>query len=261
MDIFILKIALLFIVGSAWITFTTLLAEKRGTRIAGIIAGLPSAILLTVLFIALNQGLDTAIKSTTAIPISMGASAMFVSVYILASRKDFFLSLILALLCWFIIAAIIYFLNPNFIFSIIGWIVLLAISYFITGSQSDSKSFKKANYSFSNILLRAIFSGSLIVLAVLIAKLGGPTLGGIFAAFPMMTLPSIIITYLAQGRTFSTAFMKSMMLSSSLNVVAFVIGIRYFLMPFGLFFGTILSLFFALLITWIFFFIPKNINK
>jgi len=258
MDPFILKIVLLFIIGSAWITFTTLLAEKRGTRIAGIIAGLPSAILLTVLFIALNQGLDTAIKSTTTIPISMGASAMFVSVYILVSRKDFLLSLILALLCWFIIAAAIYFINPNFIFSILGWMILLGAAYFLIKSSSDSQMPKKASYSLSQIFLRAIFSGSLIVFAVLIAKIGGPTLGGIFAAFPMMTLPSIIITYLAQGRTFSTAFMKSMMLSSSLNVVAFVIGIRYFLMPFGLFFGTILSLFLSLLVTWIFFFIPKN---
>ena len=42
-DIFFLKLALSFIVGGAWIALTTVLAEKFGTKLGGIFAGLPIA--------------------------------------------------------------------------------------------------------------------------------------------------------------------------------------------------------------------------
>ncbi len=45
-NIFILKLVLSFIVGSLWITMGTVLAEKYGTKIGGLIAGLPSTILI-----------------------------------------------------------------------------------------------------------------------------------------------------------------------------------------------------------------------
>ncbi|MDI9559183.1 MAG: DUF3147 family protein, partial [Pseudomonadota bacterium] len=51
-NIFVLKLILSFIVGSLWITMVTILAEKYGTRIGGLMAGLPSTILISLFFIA-----------------------------------------------------------------------------------------------------------------------------------------------------------------------------------------------------------------
>jgi hypothetical protein len=46
-NIFLLKLALSFIVGSLWITMGTVLAERYGTKIGGLVAGLPSTILIS----------------------------------------------------------------------------------------------------------------------------------------------------------------------------------------------------------------------
>ena len=51
-DIFFLKFALSIIIGGAWIALATVLAEKFGTKLGGVIAGLPSMTAAALFFIA-----------------------------------------------------------------------------------------------------------------------------------------------------------------------------------------------------------------
>src|SRR3990167_2894579 len=90
MDIFALKLILTFIVGGLWITLGTIIAEKYGTKIGGVIAGLPSTVAVTLFFIGWTQSAQFASQSTAIVPIVTGISGFFVAVYFLLTKKFFF---------------------------------------------------------------------------------------------------------------------------------------------------------------------------
>ena len=82
-DIFILKLILSFIVGSIWITLATIIAEKFGTKLGGVIAGLPSTVVIALFFIGWTQTPLIASQSTSMVPIVMGIGALFVMIYMI----------------------------------------------------------------------------------------------------------------------------------------------------------------------------------
>src|SRR3989344_1903322 len=94
MDIFLLKLILTFIVGALWVNLGMIIAEKYGTKIGGVIAGLPSTALVTLFFIGWTQSAQFAAQSTTIVPIVTGISGFFVAVYLLLEKKGFFFALI-----------------------------------------------------------------------------------------------------------------------------------------------------------------------
>src|SRR3989344_6263409 len=96
-------------------------------------------------------------------------------------------------------------------------------------------------YTLPTLLFRASLSGAIVTLAVLMAKIGGPLIGGMFAAFPAVFLSAAIITYWAHGKEFSGAVMKVLMISGALNVMVYAVGIRYLVVPYGILYGTLFS--------------------
>jgi hypothetical protein len=73
---------------------------------------------------------------------------------------------------------------------------------------------------------------------VLLSKIGGPLLGGMFTMFPAMFASTILITYFSQGVEFSLATMKSAMLGA-VSVVIYSLVVRFTYLPFGIFLGTL----------------------
>ena len=82
-DIFILKLVLSFLIGGAWVTTATHLADRYGTKIGGIITGLPSTALIALFFIGWTQSPVIAVDATTIIPAIGTVNALFLVVYIL----------------------------------------------------------------------------------------------------------------------------------------------------------------------------------
>ena len=54
------KLLLSFLVGGCWVTLTTIIAEKFGSKIGGLLGGLPSTIVVSLLFIGLTQNAEVA---------------------------------------------------------------------------------------------------------------------------------------------------------------------------------------------------------
>ena len=103
MDIFFLKLILSFIVGSVWITCSTVFAEKFGSKVGGVLAGMPSTIVIALFFIGWTQGITAAAEATTIVPVVMGVGAIFVVVYALLSSLNFIFAIIGSLGLWFIL--------------------------------------------------------------------------------------------------------------------------------------------------------------
>lgn len=243
-NIFIIKLILSFFIGGTWIILVTVLADRFGSKIGGLIAGLPSTVLFGLFFIAWTSSYAIAVQATTIIPILSGVTCIFLLVYICLVRFNFWLSLICSLFIWLMLSLGLVFLKFNdYRLSIIGYVLLFFFSYTIIEYVLKIKSVtgRRTVYRPLHILLRGLLSGFIIAFSVLMGKLGGPIWGGMFSTFPAMFTSTILITYFSQGASFSAATMKSTMLSS-VSVVIYAILVRYTYVPLGIVWGTLISI-------------------
>ncbi|NIM90582.1 MAG: hypothetical protein GTO17_06495 [Candidatus Aminicenantes bacterium] len=243
-QVFILKLILSFLIGGAWVTTAIHLADKFGTKVGGIITGLPSTALLSLFFIAWTQSPAVSAEATTIIPIIGAVNSLFLLVYISMVRKNFWMALGSSFLVWGGLSLTLVLLDFNaFSLSILIYAVVAFLSFLHIekGIKVKSKQLSAVKNTLRTLVFRGLFSGGIIVLAVIMGKIGGPLLGGMFAMFPAMFTGTLLITYFSHGSLFSSAMMKVALLSAS-SVVLYAILVRFTYVRFGLFLGTLISI-------------------
>ena len=246
---FWLKLSISFIIGCLWVTLTTLSAERFGSKVGGLIGGLPSTVVIALLFIGITQSPQVAAQATTVMPLAQGLNGLFVLTFMVLVRSGLWAGLAGSLLVWLVQSTLLYILNiAAFWISVAGWLVLLFTCYWLIEKQMKVTSRGKliATNSTSQILWRAIFGGAVISWAVWMGKLGGAMLGGIFGSFPAMFLTTLVITYKSGGAEFSRSVGKSLLISGLINVPLYEIAVRIAYPTIGLALGTIAALIFAM---------------
>ncbi|TET26992.1 MAG: DUF3147 family protein [Candidatus Bathyarchaeum sp.] len=239
------KLTLSFLVGSAWITLSTIIAERYGSKIGGLIGGLPSTAFISLLFIGITQTPLVASEATTVIPLAQAFNGLFIIAYILLVRRGIGVGLMGALLVWFFLASSLLASGMiDFWISVIGWALLVLGCYLIVEKCMDVSSQGKVSvrYTSSQVIFRALFGVIVIVFSVFMGKIGGPVYGGVFATFPAVFLSTLLITYRTGGAKFSQAVAKSLMVSGMINVVIYAIAVRYLYIRTGLLYGTVIAL-------------------
>ncbi len=237
-------------VGSLWVTLSTILAERFGSKIGGLIGGLPSTAIVAFFFIGLTQSPQIASRATTAFPLAYSITGLFLVLFAVFSKKGFILSLFGSLLIWFFLSALIIYLRiNNFLASLLAYCIIFLISFHILEKKLKITSTKRIEIQYTpvQLLVRAIFSGIMIAFAVFMSKVGGPIFGGVFSAFPAVFISILVISYRSGGMPFSRSMTKPLMMTGMLSVVVYAICVRYFYPRFGLIGGTIGAYFFALL--------------
>ncbi len=243
-DVFILKLILSFFIGGAWVTTATHFADRYGTKIGGIITGLPSTALLSLFFIGWTQSTRISVEATTIIPIIGAVNALFLLVYISLARKNFWLALGSSFIVWSGSSITLVLLNYNNFWlsiAIYAAVVLISFVFIEKKIQIKSEQGSKLKSPLKILVFRGLFSGCIIVLAVIMGKVGGPLLGGMFAMFPAMFTGTLLITYFSHGSLFSSAMMKVALLSAT-SVVLYAVLVRYTYIPLGLLVGTLVSI-------------------
>ncbi len=231
-------------VGGIWVTMSSVAAERFGSKVGGLIGGLPSTIVVTLLFIGQTQSAERAAESAVIVPLVMGVNGIFVMVFIFLSRRGLTPALTGALLTWFCLASLLMVLNIRALWiSILGWL-LLAVGCFLVvekGMKIVSQGRKATRYTAAQIGGRAALSGTVVAFAVLMSKVAGPLAGGIFATFPAVFLSNLIISYRSGGAVFASAVAKSLMVSGMITVPIYALLVWYFYPRVGLGFGTLIA--------------------
>jgi hypothetical protein len=246
---FWLKLALGFFIGSVWVTLTTLSAERFGSKVGGLIGGLPSTVVIALLFIGYTQSPQVAAQATTVMPLAQGLNGLFILTFIRLSRIGLKAALPGSLFVWFILAGLLYLLDlQHFIISILGWLILLSFCYIVLEKWMDISSQGRQAYTYPpyQLIWRALFGGAVISFAVFMGKLGGPLLGGIFGSFPAMFLSTLVITYQIGGTAYSSPVGKSLLVSGLINVPLYEIMVRYLYPEVGLVLGTMVAVLLSL---------------
>ncbi len=261
-SLFLFQLVITFLVGSLWLTSATLLAEKFGSKIGGVIAGMPSSIVIALFFIGWTQTPVAASQATVVVPLVMGIDGLFILTYAFLVRRSFPLALLSSLLVWLCLSFLLVLIHfHSFGLSLLGFLVLLLLSYGVMEYVLRVKSLagQKTSVSFSTLLIRGLVSGLIITLAVAFAKLGGPLIGGVFAAFPAVFLSTMILTYFAQGRALSVSVMKTLLLSGTINTTVYASAVRFLYPLFGLIGGTIGSFLLSLISMYLVFLLVRKI--
>jgi hypothetical protein len=247
---FLIKLAASFVVGGVWIALVTVAAEKYGSRLGGLIGGLPSTAAVSLLFIGVTQSPGAGSEAAAVLPLAMVASGVFVIIYLASIRRGFALAYVASLGGWFATAFCVAAIGEIDYLVLLGiWLGATVLFYLVAEKwmRIPSTSRVKVIYSARMLALRACFSGAVVAFAVLMGKLGGPLYGGIFAAFPAVFTSTLYITYRTGGAGFSRAVAKSVMISGMINVTVFSSLIKYLYPAVGLALGTIIALGFSLI--------------
>ena len=247
-SLFAAQLAVTFIVGGLWIFLTVLAGSHFGSKIGGFIGGLPSTALLSFFFIGYTQSPELAARATTVFPLAVGVSGVFLVVYASVSRLGFLPALSVSLLVWCALSYLILVLHPErFGLILLVYAVVMVCAFHILENILSVRSVKNVatHAALRHMAIRSVFGGLVIMLTVLLAKLAGPFVGGILAAFPAMFIATLTITYQTQGIAYSRALTKPLLVTGMITVAGYAIGVRYLYPAAGLYLGTILSMLIA----------------
>jgi uncharacterized membrane protein (GlpM family) len=240
---FFLHLILAFAVGSLWVTVITIVAEKKGSVLGGILRGLPSTSAFSFFFIGINQSSAAAVQATTVFPLAFGITSAYLFFFAFFAQKGFSRGIILSLLIWFTISGLIVASGlSDFALSLVGGAVISVLTYyFFKKLKLQNLKGDERHYKIHEIILRGVGAGSLVLLSVLLSQIGGPILGGIAAAFPAVFTSTLIILNKSEGTEFSRAMTKPLVLSGILTIIPFSVAVRYLYPIFGIWLGTLFS--------------------
>jgi uncharacterized membrane protein (GlpM family) len=241
---FWVRLGVSFVVGSAWVTLSSLAAERFGSKIGGLIGGLPSTVVVTLLFIGLTQTPESAASATIFIPLGMGINGIFMIVYVLFARRGLWVALAGSILAWSCLAGMLVVLEiPHLWISLLAWVLLGTCCTLLIEKcmKIASKERRTIHFTGGQIIGRTVFGGAVIAFAVFMGKLAGPMRGGIFATFPAMFISTLVIAHRTGGGEFSRAVAKSLMVSGMINVPLYALSVRFLYPAVGLGYGTFMA--------------------
>ena len=243
-DSFFLHLFLAFAVGSLWVSIITIVAEKKGSVLGGILGGLPSTSAFSFFFIGINQSSATAVQATTVFPLAFGITSAYLFFFAFFAQKGFSRGISVSLFIWFAFSSLIVASGlRDFGLSLVGGAAISVLTYY-----SFTKKLKLQNlkgemrvYKIREVVLRGVGAGSLVLISVLLSQIGGPVLGGIAAAFPAVFTSTLIILNKSRGTEFSRAVTKPLVLSGILTIIPFSVAVRYLYPSLGIWLGTLVS--------------------
>lgn len=243
MDLFVLKWLSSIVIGVLWVAAFTTVAEKISGKLGGLLVGLPSTAVISLLFIGLTQDTNAVTTAAVMVPFSSGLYCFFFITYLLVSKKGFWKGLLVSLLVWFLFAYLSSIIAPaNIYVSSFIWVILEIITIFwvVKNIHIKKEEIQKDIVS-SPLWVKALLGGIVISMIVLIGKLAGARWGGIFATFPALTVTTFLITIRSGGVEFTRLVAKNVMISTTTTIAIYAILCYFLFSPFGIIVGSILS--------------------
>jgi hypothetical protein len=254
------EFAIPFITAAVAVIIITVIAERYGTKKGGILGTLPSTIMIAYLFIAYNEGVGIATKSVAVVPAEMGVNVIFLLLFAIFAYRSLALALAISLSVWTMLSLLLLFFNLEYLLaSFLIFIVAFLVAMLVLEWKRKTPSIGKVKtcYTPLRIVLRGLFAGVVIGIAVLLSNVGA-VLSGILSAFPVIFLTTMIIYMREQGPGFAAGMAKSMIFGSP-SVVGYTVAIFFFYPVYGIVIGTISAFILSLVITMILYNFSKRL--
>lgn len=244
--------ALSFVLAATWVSMSTVVTERLGTKVGAVVTTLPSTLVVALFFMAVEEGPDLAADAALVVPAEMGINVVFLAVFVSASSRGLPVAIGAALGVWALLSAGLFLLEPGALplsLVLFACPLLLATAWLRARHRFDQQEGRRIVYTPGEIAFRGLFAGAMISVSVAAASLSGPVLGGILSVFPAIFTSTMVILYLRQGREFTGATGTLMILGSA-NVVVYSIVVVLAFPTLGATVGTVVAL--ALSYAWSF---------
>ncbi|MGD9939546.1 MAG: hypothetical protein AB7T74_07075 [Clostridia bacterium] len=248
---FWIRLAVSFIIAGTWISVASLLAERLGSLFGGLIANMPSNIVVSMIFMSLVKGEGFAAEAARAVPLGMAIDTLFLFVFMATAGLGILKAIPISLAAWAGCAWLAFTLPPIPFWGGIVLFVVLALGCFLVAEViMGIRSVPKQSRPFNPLAfgLRAVFAGTVVAGAVAASTFAPPYLTGILATFPAVLLSTMSILTLSQGPAFSRGAGKILLVSSS-NIIIYAFCVQASFPVLGVLWGTLLS--FGAALVWI----------
>jgi hypothetical protein len=249
-----------FFLSAFVVILITIIAERYGTKVGGILGTLPSTIVIAFLFIAINENELFASQAAAVVPAELGVNIIFLFIFSLLVHRSTILAFGGTFVVWSFLSYLLVFFNmENITISIIIYLVTLLFCFFILEKRKAVPSMGKVHiyYTPVKIMLRGALAGIVIAIAVFLSNIGS-IISGIFSVFPAILSSTLFISVREHGPDFATGIAKSMMIGLS-SVATYAVCIHIFYPWVGMGIGTFLSYLLAFCVTMVIFVLRKKI--
>ncbi|MGD1054508.1 MAG: hypothetical protein ABR867_00285 [Nitrososphaerales archaeon] len=242
-EILLLHLLLGFVSGWLIVAAVTAIADAYGTGKAGFLGGLPSTGAVGLFFIGWSQSQEAAVRATSVFPLAFSVTFAFLLFYSLPRRGGFASRITTALLLWFLLSVLVVLLHfDNFGLSL-GISVLVSSIVFLIHTRIGIQDYLpvESEFNLRQTALRGALGGWIVSLVVILTAVGGPLVGGVFAAAPVVWTSSLYLTSRAHGVEFSRSLTKSFMVAGILTVIPYSVAARYLFSAVGVLWGTVFA--------------------
>lgn len=249
MDSILIQIIIPFILSAIIVVTVTIIAERYGTKVGGILGTLPHLIIIAFVFIALNKDEEFASRAASVVPIEVGINIMFLFLFAHFSNRSLVTCLTISLAAWLACSVALVIIDFHDIYlSLVAfgacWITAVILFERVKGIGSVAQV--KVEYTWKKLIARGSLAGVVIAFAVVMSNVGS-VLSGIFSVFPAMFLSTMIISHREHGPKFVSGLAKSMIFGTP-SVTSYAVGVHFLYPEVGIIWGTLTSAVIAIVI-------------
>lgn len=251
-DAFWLRVALSFVLGGLAVALFTSAAERLGSRVGGLLLSFPVKVTIALILIGLNEGTQVAAAAAAATPLGLGINVVFLAAAALFVRKlQPWPALLAALGAWLAFALVaILALGEDPRVGVALWLVTAGLALVAIPRAPGVQPKKRAAETFgiAGLLSRAAGAGTVVAASVILARVGGPLLGGLAAVFPSGWITTMVILTRHHGPEFTGATVR-VMVAGSAAPVAFGLVVAATYPLWGVWLGTLAGIGCALVVS------------
>ncbi len=245
-DLLLIKLAVTMVA----VVGLTLVAERVSTRLAGVLAGFPHGIAIVLYFIGVEQGADFASRAAGFATAGLGANVVLAFTYgWLAQRlrgKVPRLGAVAVSAGGGLAAFLVLALGLRLIAPGAGLAALLtlaavgAVRWLLRRWQGVGQA-ARPRVGAGELLLRAALAGAIVLLITGLAAGLGPGWAGLFAGFPVVTFPVLLIMHIRHGAAPVAAIVRHYPFGI-LSLLVFTLTVRWSFAALGMGWGVLAGL-------------------
>lgn len=222
-EAFALRLVLSFVIGGGSVALFTAVAESQGSRLGGLLLSFPIKVVVSLALIAANEGSAFAAQTAEAVPAGIAINVVFLAGTALLARRLRPLAAVSAgLALWAAAGAALVFgvPSPGLSAGLLLWAVAAMVGILlldrVPGVRGNRRAVRRTgSFGVRGLLARALGAGTAVALAVLLARLAGPFVGGLASVFPSGFLTAMLILLYRQGPQFAATTARVMVAGSA----------------------------------------------
>lgn len=236
------------------VVLLSVLAEAVSPRFAGILSGYPLGAAISLFFMGFEIGPEFAAQSALYTMLGLVATLVFAHGYYrcsvlaggLSKTSTILLASVVGVSGYFLAAWGLHLLRVSLTLSLLLPIVAIFLFVYLFRNIEDVKIEEKVRPTGRLLLFRALFAACAIILITSTARVVGPGWAGLFAAFPMTTLPLVVIIHYTYDASRVHAVLKSFPKGLG-SLVVYTLAVFIFYPLYGIYLGTLTAYGFATL--------------